>query len=91
MSKYYNDKTFPLDLHAPAQLMVTLFKYGNLSEQKDLVNRVLNWSISNMQSSEGYFYYQKKKWFTSKIPYIRWTQAWMFYGLSYYILNNSVE
>jgi rhamnogalacturonyl hydrolase YesR len=87
VSKYYNNRTFPIDIHAPAQLIVTLSKYGNIEMQKDLVDKVLGWTITNMQSDTGYFYYQKKKHFTSKIPYIRWAQAWMFYAFSYYILE----
>lgn len=87
ISKYYNNKMYPVDIHAPSQLVVTLYKYGNLTEQKLLVDKVLNWTINNMQSSEGYFYYQKKKFFTSRIPYIRWAQAWMFYAFSYYFLE----
>ena len=36
--------------------------------------------------SPFHFYYQKTKWHTTKIPYIRWSQAWMFYALS--LLNS---
>lgn len=86
-SKYYNNKTYPIDIHAPAQLVVTLSKYGNLKDQKALVDNVLNWTISNMQSSKGFFYYQKNEHSTSRIPYIRWAQAWMFYAFSYYFLE----
>ncbi|NKI26846.1 delta-aminolevulinic acid dehydratase [Arenibacter sp. 6A1] len=87
ISKYYNNKTYPIDIHAPAQLIVTLSKLGVLNENKELVDRVLFWTTDNMQSSKGYFYYQKKKWVTSKIPYIRWAQSWMFYAFSYYLLE----
>ncbi|WP_239021986.1 glycoside hydrolase family protein [Pontimicrobium aquaticum] len=91
VSKYYNNKTFPIDIHAPAQLVVTLAKLNKLKEHKNLVDRVLNWTISNMQDSKGYFYYQKKKSITSKIPYIRWAQSWMFYAFSYYFLEFKQE
>ncbi|SHI94432.1 delta-aminolevulinic acid dehydratase [Aquimarina spongiae] len=84
ISKYYNDSIYPIDVHAPAQLVVTLSKLDVLKENIALVDRVLEWTINNMQSSKGYFYYQKKKLFNSKIPYIRWAQAWMFYAFSYY-------
>lgn len=87
ISKYYSNHTFPIDIHAPAQLVVTLCKYGNADEEKALLDKVLEWTIHNMQSSQGYFYYQKKKHSTSKISYIRWAQAWMFYAFSYYILE----
>lgn len=86
-SKYYNNKTYPIDIHAPAQLIVTLSKNKNLSEKKVLVDNVLKWTINNMQSSEGFFYYQKNKNSISKIPYIRWAQSWMFYAFSYYFLE----
>ena len=91
MCKYYNNKVFPIDIHAPAQLIVTLRKLDKLKQNKDLINRVLGWTIDNMQSDEGYFYYQKKKYITSKIPYIRWAQSWMFYALSYYFLDIKID
>ncbi|SMG43607.1 delta-aminolevulinic acid dehydratase [Arenibacter troitsensis] len=91
VSKYYNNKTFPIDIHAPAQLIVTLSKLGILHENRELADRVLLWTTKNMQSSKGYFYYQKKKWVTSKIPYIRWAQSWMFYAFSYYLLEFDLD
>lgn len=83
-SKYYDKSLFPIDVHAPAQLVVTLYRLGILKEQKELVDKVLNWTIENMQDNEGYFYYQIKKRFNSKIPYIRWAQSWMFFAMSFY-------
>ena len=87
ISKYYDNKTYPIDIHAPAQLIVTLSKLRQINNNRELINRVLNWTVENMQSKEGFFYYQKKKRVTSKIPYIRWAQAWMFYAYSYYFLE----
>ena len=89
--KYYNNKTYPIDVHAPAQLIVTLSRLDVLKENKDLADNVLKWTIYNMQDSkQGYFYYQLKKGFSSKIPYMRWAQAWMFYAFSFYFkdINN---
>ena len=63
ISKYYNNSTFPIDIHAPAQLVVTLSKYGNFYENQELIDKVLMWTINNMQASKGYFYYQKNKLF----------------------------
>ncbi|RIA08226.1 hypothetical protein OE09_0035 [Flavobacteriaceae bacterium MAR_2010_72] len=87
ISKYYNNQTYPIDIHAPSQLIVTLSKFGNFNKNKQLIDKVLSWTISNMQSNKGYFYYQKKKFMTSRIPYIRWAQAWMFYAFSFYLLE----
>ena len=80
--KYYNDKIYPVDVHAPAQLIVTLHKMNKLPENEPLAKRVLSWTVKNMQSKNGYFFYQKDRFYTNKIPYIRWTQAWMFYAMS---------
>lgn len=87
ISKYYNDSIYPIDVHAPAQLLVCLSKLDLHSNHKELIDNVLRWTIKNMQDPKGYFYYQKWKYFTNKIPYIRWTQAWMFYALSFVMLN----
>ena len=90
-SKYYDKKLYPIDIHSPAQLVVTLFKLKKLKANRILVNKVLSWTISNMQSNDGSFYYQKKKLFSSKVPYIRWAQAWMFYAFSYHYLEFKSE
>ena len=86
--KYFHDKVYPIDIHCPAQLIVTLYHLNKLEKYKRLIDRVLKWTISNMQDKKGYFYYQKRKYWSIKIPYMRWSQAFMFYALSYYLLWN---
>lgn len=83
--KYYNDSIYPIDIHAAAQFVITLVKLDKFEEQKKLLDKVIGWTIENMQSQKGYFYYQLNKFFSSKIPYMRWAQAWMLYALSTYI------
>jgi len=83
--KYYNKKVYPVDIHATAQLVITLSRLDKLHEYQPVVNRVLSWTIANMQSPKGYFYFQKNKLYTIKIPYMRWSQAWMFCALSTYL------
>jgi rhamnogalacturonyl hydrolase YesR len=85
VSKYYNNSVYPVDIHAPAQLVITVFKLGKFNDNRALVNNVLNWTIKNMQSCKGYFYYQVRKRYKIKISYMRWSQAWMFYALSTYL------
>jgi rhamnogalacturonyl hydrolase YesR len=87
ISRYYDNSLYPIDIHAPAQLLITLHRLGKAVEFNDLINRVMNWTIENMQSREGYFYFQKNKIYTTKIPYMRWSQAWMFYALSTFLLT----
>lgn len=86
ISKYYNNKIYPIDIHAPAQLVATLYQLNSFSENKSLCDKVLKWTIDNMQDDSGYFYYQYKKVFSSKIPYMRWAQAWMYNALATYKL-----
>ena len=54
---------------------------------RDLANKVLQWTVANMQDKKGYFYYQLKKGISSKIPYMRWSNAFMFNALTYYLLS----
>jgi hypothetical protein len=82
--KYYSNSTYPIDVHSAAQLVITIDKLGKFREQKELLEKVLEWTITNMQSPAGFFYYQKNRLFSSKIPYMRWAQAWMFYALTTY-------
>jgi len=84
-SKFYNNSLYPIDIHAPAQLMIVTNRLGIVESNKDLIKKVIDWTIANMQGKEGYFYYQVKSGMSSKIPYMRWGQAWMFYSLSIYL------
>ncbi|MBN1987544.1 MAG: glycoside hydrolase family 88 protein [Prolixibacteraceae bacterium] len=83
-AKYYHNRVYPIDIHSPAQLIVTMAKINRMQLNKELTDRVLDWTLNNMQDSKGYFYYQIKQGISSKIPYMRWAQAWMFYAFSYY-------
>jgi len=89
--KYYSDRLYPLDINNAAQLIVTLSKLGKLESNLYLVNNVLDWSIANMQHKKGYFYYQKHRFYNVKIPYMRWSQAWMFYALSIYLKEINIH
>lgn len=82
--KYYNNAVFPIDIHSPAQLVVTVESLGRMKEYRGLVEKVINWTVDNMQDPKGFFYYQKKKYWTTKIPYMRWSQAWMAHSLMVY-------
>ena len=85
--KYYNNNIYPVDVHTTAQLLVTLFRTGKLDDYQELAENVLNWTIKNMQAPDGHFFYQKNKYYLNRIPYMRWTQAWMFYGMSQYLFS----
>ena len=85
--KYYHDRIYPIDIHCPGQLWVTLSATGAFQENAAQCNQVADWTLANMQDSRGYFYYQIKRGVSSRIPYMRWSNAFMFNALSYYLLE----
>ena len=91
---YYYDRgmySSLVDLHCVAQALSTFHKLEQFSENKVLIENITLWAIANMQNKKGYFYFQKKNDKINKTQYMRWPNAWMFYGLSYYFLikNNN--
>lgn len=85
--KYYHDRTYPIDIHCPGQLLVTLKTLNKTEKHRELAEKVLNWTIENMQDKKGYFYYQLKKGISSKISYMRWSNAFMFNAMSCFLVE----
>lgn len=85
--KYYDNQTYPIDIHCPGQLFVTLSRLHKFGDFRQTAAKVLQWTIDNMQDPNGYFYYQLKPGMSSKIPYMRWSNAFMFSALSFYLLE----
>lgn len=83
--KYFHNKIYPIDIHSPAQLIITLSHCNLFRNNLNLIDNVMNWTLENMQSKQGFFYYQIKKGISSKIPYMRWAQAWMFKACTEYL------
>ena len=80
---YFHDSKYPIDIHSIAQSIITLVELKDLDRNNiSLAISVLGWAIDNMQSKEGYFYYQKKRFSKNRIPYMRWSQAWMLLAMS---------
>lgn len=79
--KYYSNSLYPIDSTSVAQSILTLCRFG----YRDLAKNVVEWALDNMYNRKGYFYYQKHKYYTNKISYMRWSNAWMFLALSYFI------
>lgn len=89
--KYYHDRKYPIDIHCPGQLFVTLERLHKFEQYHLLAENVLNWTIRHMQDRNGYFYYQLKKGMNSRISYMRWSNAFMFNALTCYLLGESHE
>lgn len=84
---FYNDRPYPVDVHCPAQAIVTFSRLKTIEDNHILLDSIVRWLIEHMQDSRGYFYYRKEKFFTNKISYIRWSQAWVFHALTTYVQN----
>lgn len=89
--KYYHDRTYPIDIHCPGQLWVTLSALREFQSNAVMCSKVADWTVANMQDSRGYFYYQLKRGISSKIPYMRWSNAFMFNAMSYYLLEMHMQ
>ena len=89
--KYYHNKTYPIDIHCPGQLIITLNALNYFSNYQELAERVVKWTLEHMFDKKGYFYYQLKEGLSSKISYMRWSNAFMFNALSVYLLNNTKD
>ena len=71
-----------MDLRSLLKLMIILFVLQYLQ----IFTKV---HLENMQDENGFFYYQLKKGISSKIPYMRWSNAFMFYAMSFYLMDTT--
>lgn len=81
--KYYHDDPYPADAHAAASAIVTLLECRNLDDDAArLAREVASWTIQHLRDNRGFFYYQRRRFYTVRKPYMRWTEGWMLYALS---------
>lgn len=81
--KYYHDDPYPADAHASASAIVAFLECVELDKKAaTLARNVASWTIQNLRDARGFFYYQRRRFYTVRKPYMRWTQAWMLYALA---------
>jgi uncharacterized protein YyaL (SSP411 family) len=81
--KYYSSETYPIDIHSAAVAIAVLAELNAIDNRMlPLARKTAEWTIENMRSPEGFFYYQIRKDRIIKTPFMRWGQAWMAYALS---------
>jgi hypothetical protein len=81
--KYYPDRLYPADAHSAASAIVTLVELrGWIPGALLLADKIAEWAITNLRDDHGFFYYQRRRFHTVRIPYMRWSEAWMVYALA---------
>jgi hypothetical protein len=81
--KYYPDRLYPADSHSAASAIVTLVELrGRIPGTMILAENIAQWAIENLRDSRGFFHYQRRRFYSVRIPYMRWSQAWMAYALA---------
>jgi hypothetical protein len=81
--KYYHDELYPADAHAAATAIVTLTDLRSLdSAALSLAGRIADWMIANLRDPSGFFYYQRRRFYTVRIPFMRWSEAWTLYAFA---------
>lgn len=81
--KYYDDALYPADTHSGAAAIVTLLELRHLDQgAQTLAEKIAAWLLNNMRDSRGFFYYQRRRFYTLKTPFMRWSQAWTAYALA---------
>jgi hypothetical protein len=71
---YFDNRTFPIDIHACAQAILHATAFGEETE-------TFRWTMCNMAAPDGSFYYQRHRFWVNRTPYMRWGQAWMLRAL----------
>jgi hypothetical protein len=81
--KYYHDRLYPADAHSAGASVVALLEMQDIDAGAlEWADRVAHWTIKNLRDPRGFFHYQRHRFYTVRIPYMRWSQAWMMYALS---------
>jgi hypothetical protein len=90
--KYYHNKLFPIDAHSAAAAIVAFVELGDsMPGSLEMAEKVIGWTLGNMQDRAGFFYYHRNRFYTIKIPYMRWAQAWMLYAMACYMSGARVR
>ncbi len=81
--KYYPDRLYPADAHSAASAIVTLVDLrGRIPGTMILAEKIAEWAVESLRHPQGSFYYQRRRFYSVRVPYMRWSEAWMAYALA---------
>ena len=82
-ARYFDNRTYPIDIHSVAQSIITLLAFRDLDPgNSQLARWVFRWAMRHMWNDQGFFYYRVLRIGTIRTSYMRWSQAWMLHALS---------
>lgn len=85
--KYYHNRIYPIDIHAPAQAICFFSHEGE--QYGRLTDALVEWMLDHLYGGDGCFYFRKTKLGVNRVPYMRWSQAWAFHALTEYLYLQS--
>jgi hypothetical protein len=82
-ARYFHNSTYPIDIHAVAQSIITPLALNRLDPTNIQLSRTaFRWAMDHMRDERGFFYYRVLRLCTIRTSYMRWSQAWMLLALS---------
>jgi hypothetical protein len=88
-ARFMNDRRYPVDIHGCAQGVITFsLQQRHLGAGAATATRVLEWTLDHMwDPKSGWFYYQRRRAYRTRIRELRWCQGWMSWALASYLEN----
>jgi hypothetical protein len=81
--KYFHDRLYPADAHSAGAAIVALLELRDIdATAPQQAEKVALWAVRNLRDPRGFFYYQRRRFYIVRTPYMRWSQAWMLYALA---------
>jgi hypothetical protein len=81
--KYFPDRLYPAEVHSTASAIVALVELrGRIPNTMLLAGTIAGWALENLHNPRGYFHHQSRRFYKVRIPYMRWSEAWMMYALA---------
>ncbi len=82
LPKYYHNRLYPLDIHSYATAIVLLSRMGKTDDARRLIETAAK---RMFDEKRNHWYFQEHRHYRIKIPYMRWSIAWMAYALSVFL------
>jgi hypothetical protein len=89
-ARYFHNATYPIDIHAVAQSIITPLDLDErYAANIQLSRAAFEWAMKHMCDERGFFYYRVLRSCTIRTSYMRWSQAWMLLALSTMLCNSN--